>query len=152
MQHLVKNAPPPITSFGQHSRADPVVLDTSTVWCYRWENDALHSLPLVTWDSWELTLYGKQVKQTWGWKNWNPLLSETAFGKEGPVSHLGKTVELALVMWVLGTWIWGLENRRTGSVPCCSLHWVGKPRLCMTLHQVAWGKAGRRTNPPTTQA
>lgn len=43
---------------------------------------------------------------------------------EGSAVHLGQTVEQVLVLWVRGTQIWGLANRRNDPIPCCRSYWV----------------------------
>lgn len=46
----------------------------------------------------------------------------------GPVPRLGKTVELALVVWVRQTL--GHESKRSGPTPRCLLHWASWLKQC----------------------
>lgn len=52
-----------------------------------------------------------------------PSFTPTAIKRESSAPLLGKTIELALVMSVRGTWIWKPENR-TGPALWGRLHWL----------------------------
>lgn len=50
--------------------------------------------------------------------------SHIALGRVGPVPHLGKTGELALVMWMVLSQPQELESRKTIPLPWYMLHWA----------------------------